>query len=53
MEQICLNGLPEIVGGIVTTVVMVASALANVFDKKTVVGKLINLLAINLTVEKK
>lgn len=53
METLCLAGLPEVAGGIAVTVVAVASALANILGKDSVLGKIVNFAAINFTVEKK
>lgn len=53
MEQVCLNGLPEIVAGVVTGIVTVASIVANIVKPDSVLGKVVHFLAINLMTTKK
>jgi hypothetical protein len=53
MEQICLNGLPEMIGGVVTGIVTIASIAANIVKSDTLLGKIVHFLAINLTATKK
>jgi hypothetical protein len=53
MEQVCLNGLPEVVGGVITAIVTVASIAANLVKSESMLGKIVHFLAINLTATKK
>jgi len=53
VAQVCANNLPEIVAVIGTTVVTVAAALSNVVGKGTLLGKVVNWIGLNFTVEKK
>lgn len=52
MEQVCLSGLPEVALGTLTSVVTVASVLANIVKSDTVLGKVVHFLAINLKTQK-
>lgn len=53
MEQVCLSGLPEVVGGIITTIVTVASVVANIVKPDSIVGKIVHFAALNITANKK
>lgn len=50
--QICLNNLPEWAAVVGTTLVTIAAGLANFIGKDNVLGKVVNWLGLNFTVEK-
>jgi len=50
---LCFTGLPEVAATIVGAVIGVASIVANIVGKGSKLGKIINWLALNITVEKK
>lgn len=53
MEQVCLSNMPELAGGVIATIVTVASILANVIKADSLLGKIVHFMAINLTHSKK
>lgn len=53
VTQVCLSGLPEVVGIVSTTVITIAAAASNIIGKTSKVGKVVNWFGLNFTVEKK
>lgn len=52
VTKVCVDNLPELVGVIGGGVVVAASTLANVLGKGSLIGKIVNWLALNFTVAK-
>lgn len=48
MEQVCIEGLPQIAGGVVAGVVTVASVVANIVKSDSMLGKVVHFLALNI-----